>query len=95
MGKIDFGDETTEVTVGSYTFEFRALTVREMEGLVKAHEDDAEEVLTAAIIVEGNTDGQLDGMTADDFRDWPSPHFRKVQNAVAQLNGLGSTQGGN
>jgi len=97
MGKqrIEFGATEVEIQVEDHTFTFRALTVKEMEGLVAQHEDDAEEVLTAAIIVEGNVDGQLEGYTAEDFGDWPAHYFRKVQRAVAELNGLGSIDGGN
>jgi len=95
MGKIQFGAVTTEVTVEEHTFQFRALTVRELEGLVQKHEKDGEEVLTAAIIVCGNVDGSLDGYTHEDFGEWPASYFREVQSAVAELNGLGKLTGGN
>lgn len=95
MGKLEFGSSTETVHVGEHTLEFRALTVREMESLVKQHEKQPEEHLTAAIIVAGNTDGKLEGYTYEDFADWPSHYFRRVQSAVAELNGLGSIAGGN
>jgi len=97
MGKqIKFGAVTVDVAVEDHTFSFRALTVRELEGLVAEYDgDDQEEILTAAIIVCGNTDGQLEGFTHEDFGEWPAQYFRKVQSAVAELNGLGKLTGGN
>lgn len=97
MGKkrIDFGSTTAEVQVEDHTFRFRALTVRELEGLVTSHDGEPEEALTAAIIVAGETEGKLEGFTAEDFQEWPASYFRKVQRAVAELNGLGSIDGGN
>lgn len=97
MGKngIEFGATEVDVQVEDRTFKFRSLTVKELEGLVTEHDGDSEEVLTAAIIEKGNTCGQLKGYTADDFGDWPAHYFRRVQKAVAELNGLGNIDGGN
>jgi len=93
--KFTFGLKETTVVLEGNEFTFRALTVRELEGLVKSHEDLPEEALTAALIVAGETSGLLEGYGEEDFGAWPAAHFRKVQSAVSELNGLGETGSGN
>lgn len=93
MGKqFDFGASQLVLEVGGVELKFRPLKVKELEGLVgDLAEDEAR--LTAAIIVQGEMTGALKGFTYDDFQEWPVQEFRKVQQAVQDLNGLGDTEG--
>jgi len=95
MGKqFDFGTRQLVLEVGGVELKFRPLKVKELEGLV-GDLGDKEEALTSAIIVQGEMTGALKGFTYDDFQDWPVTEFRKVQQAVQDLNGLGDDPAGN
>lgn len=93
MGR--FGLGTVTVHVDGEPYEFRALTVAVLEGLVAEHGEENPRNLNAALISASSADGKLADVTPEELDEWPMGPFRRIVDAITKLNGLGEDHAGN
>jgi len=87
--KSRFAVKKTTVDVDGEEYVLRALKVKELEQMVAEHGDDPNPmVLTAHMISASSKDGKLRDVTPKELDEWPMQVFKRIQDAVLEINGL-------
>lgn len=83
-----FAVKKTVVEIDGEEYVIRALKVKELEQLVDKYGDDDALVLTAEMIKASSKDGKLRDVTPEELEDWPMQAFKRIQDAVLEINGM-------